>query len=582
MAIKMKQKFALLLAASFVYATPVLAVDSDFYLLDRDGDEARNLTNPIIPSDMAIKDNGNVRVKFEFDQSNSLADKEACVVLDYVQILTNRDIPISYGENGDPIVSQWETVWERAEIRTSTGGDDVAPVDFDLLANMCDGVSTKSSYEDLYRAKGEEDKWKFQLIQGLQKLGGRTFNETTEYQDADLKVGIIYFPKSYPYEASVYTSTHVGTLEERFDRDDDWQIAFRAEMTLSLHDTIPFVEEPFDQQLTLLTPVAGFELPIAYTKTSEGYLGCYGIFAGTSFFCLPASDDLDASAHTISPESRVPYVALIMCPGSIIQPHVDMLDLINQGVDTPAEAHLPLPQLYAEENYEWCQNLEKIERSWTDLTPVAEEGWMVSINQQTGELECISNNGICLNSLSDGFTLQDIETNEDSLLLETTVITGTTPDCNYQNGFTAACPTDLLISEPTLIGVINAFQFSAFEDFNTLSFQNGSLELQAGEHITTQNRRLQMNHNGNLSLYRYVDGAYDGVLWKSETNTGSNYFARFQNDGNFVVYHSNGSALWSSRTPGNNAGATLKLQGNGDLVIYSNIGEPIWSTGTAE
>lgn len=584
-----KTKFSLLLATSML-AVPTYAVDAEFYLLDRKNDNARSLTNPIIPSEMLFTDNGDIRVAFDFDQSNSSADTEACAVLDYVQILTNRDIPTDYDVNGDPIVSKWETVFEQDVIRTSLGGDIIQPLDFDLLKNYCLTLSTSSSYEDQYKARGTEDKWNFQIKQGDWTVGGRHFNTSFDRQDAELRVGIVYFPKRFPYEAAIYTSTHVGTLEDRVDRDDEWQVAFKAEMTLSLHDTIPVVEEVYDHKLKELSAISGYNLPVAYVKDGEGNLGCYGTYTPTQDFflgsviggyynCLLTSSG--QSIDDVPLTNRTDHDVLIMCPDSTIQPHVDYETLLSQGADVPIAANSPFPQVLATSNHDWCQNIEKIERSWTDLTSITEEGWMVGINQQTDKLECIASNGACANSLVDSIKLRDIDTTQEALSLETLVLTGSNQNCRYQDGSVSACPSDLYISDPTLSDLVSAFQLSAFQDMNTVTFNKGNLVLKAGDKITTQNRRLQMQNDGNLVLYRYVDGAYDGALWASHTNTGSGYQATFQGDGNFVIY-GNGSAKWATGTHVSPSGSTLKLQGDGDLVIYSSAGEVLWSTGTAE
>ena len=55
--------------------------------------------------------------------------------------------------------------------------------------------------------------------------------------------------------------------------------------------------------------------------------------------------------------------------------------------------------------------------------------------------------------------------------------------------------------------------------------------------------------------------------------------AIMQGDGNFVLYSSSGSALWSSGTAGN-TGASLDVQNDGNVVIYSASGAALWATGT--
>ncbi len=61
---------------------------------------------------------------------------------------------------------------------------------------------------------------------------------------------------------------------------------------------------------------------------------------------------------------------------------------------------------------------------------------------------------------------------------------------------------------------------------------------------------------------------------------GLSYSLVMQNDGNLVIYDSNGRPIWSSGT-GGNTGDTLVMQNDGNLVIYSWQGIPIWSSGTS-
>jgi hypothetical protein len=53
-----------------------------------------------------------------------------------------------------------------------------------------------------------------------------------------------------------------------------------------------------------------------------------------------------------------------------------------------------------------------------------------------------------------------------------------------------------------------------------------------------------------------------------------------QGDGNFVVYNSAGSALWSSRTS-QYPGAYLRMQDDCNLVVYDAGGIPRWASNTA-
>jgi hypothetical protein len=84
---------------------------------------------------------------------------------------------------------------------------------------------------------------------------------------------------------------------------------------------------------------------------------------------------------------------------------------------------------------------------------------------------------------------------------------------------------------------------------------------------------LVMQGDGNLVLYWNGHGA----LWSSVTANTSGQLAAFQDDGNFVVYGSNG-ALWNTGTQV--AGARLAIQDDGNLVIYGPNDKVWWSSGT--
>jgi hypothetical protein len=86
-----------------------------------------------------------------------------------------------------------------------------------------------------------------------------------------------------------------------------------------------------------------------------------------------------------------------------------------------------------------------------------------------------------------------------------------------------------------------------------------------------------MQTNGNLVEY----GPAGAVLATATPATGDH--ATMQTDGNFVVYTSNGTALWQSGTGGNGGGGgfALDLQNDGNLARYG-VGSATsggWPTG---
>ena len=88
---------------------------------------------------------------------------------------------------------------------------------------------------------------------------------------------------------------------------------------------------------------------------------------------------------------------------------------------------------------------------------------------------------------------------------------------------------------------------------------------------------LAVQNDGNLVVYDTQGRA----LWSSRTYGNPGASLRMQSDGNLVLYATSGRALWSSRTYGN-GGAGLVMQNDGNLVLYSSAGRPLWSTGTYE
>jgi hypothetical protein len=91
---------------------------------------------------------------------------------------------------------------------------------------------------------------------------------------------------------------------------------------------------------------------------------------------------------------------------------------------------------------------------------------------------------------------------------------------------------------------------------------------------------LDMQTDGNLVIYGDGRGA-SSTSDKWATNTvGRGAYAVMQEDGNFVVYNLDGSAVWASGTS-SSAGAYLNMQDDGNLVVYNSRNSALWSSGTA-
>ncbi|MDE0884179.1 MAG: hypothetical protein OSB70_01460 [Myxococcota bacterium] len=111
-------------------------------------------------------------------------------------------------------------------------------------------------------------------------------------------------------------------------------------------------------------------------------------------------------------------------------------------------------------------------------------------------------------------------------------------------------------------------------------FAGEALALFSSQILHSQNRKIEMLTDCNLVLYSFENGETGGVVWHSDTaGLGSDCSAKFQADGNFVVYSGSETALWASGTSGT-TGGILSLQEDGNLVVYNGVGQPLWSAGS--
>jgi hypothetical protein len=101
-------------------------------------------------------------------------------------------------------------------------------------------------------------------------------------------------------------------------------------------------------------------------------------------------------------------------------------------------------------------------------------------------------------------------------------------------------------------------------------------ELSDGQSLKSTDGRftLLFKANGNARLiYK------ERTLWSSDTEGRAASRMSFQNDGNLVIYQSNGAAIWASNTNNRN-GKSLRLTNDGSLAIYTTDGNIIWSSGS--
>lgn len=113
-----------------------------------------------------------------------------------------------------------------------------------------------------------------------------------------------------------------------------------------------------------------------------------------------------------------------------------------------------------------------------------------------------------------------------------------------------------------LLAFIITLAFSnAAQAGNTLAAETN---LTAGQVLTNGIYALIMQGDGNLVVYA---NAGQRSIWDASSRGGS--YARMQMDGNFVVYNSNGTWRWTSKTGGKpyNMGYLLTLNNDGSLQI---------------
>ncbi len=99
--------------------------------------------------------------------------------------------------------------------------------------------------------------------------------------------------------------------------------------------------------------------------------------------------------------------------------------------------------------------------------------------------------------------------------------------------------------------------------------------LYPGQAVWSLDRRFALTYqtDGNLVLYGPA-----GARWSTQVFSSPGY-AEMQVDGNFVVYASNGTAVWASGTSGAR-GATLVVHNDGQVDIRTPPGLVVWQSGT--
>jgi cytochrome c peroxidase len=104
-------------------------------------------------------------------------------------------------------------------------------------------------------------------------------------------------------------------------------------------------------------------------------------------------------------------------------------------------------------------------------------------------------------------------------------------------------------------------------------------QLSQGQYLESSNGafRFNLQGDGNLVLREQSSGS---ALWSSKTGGQNGTKLSMQGDGNLVLYTSANSAVWASGT--NGTGVTnFIMQGDGNAVLLTSSGTPVWDTATA-
>jgi len=435
-----------------------------------------------------ILSNGDISLTSSLNKTNN-----TCIYLSYIQILRNYESAIDTDIDGTPILSRWETVWENTAINKY---DTKTPaINAQRAKKICQSNNQNNSLSgaiistalNLIGAEESNSESTFQtnsflLKQGEEFLGSKMLNQSSNYEDAELKVSAIYIKTP---SVNIFQFTPSGPDVNNGSHKVSTQV-------INLLNTKDEVEQVANHNFKYPGFVQGKKMPLAYLASDQNK-GCLGRIMpvnnnassqpnpgenpalrqnNTSTNNSPKYDCFYATKRS-QKANQVPQVTLrdrtkkdllIMCPGSTISDELSYNKVKQSQFEIPTSKASSYLQVLAEGNPRWCNYIEKAERNWSNLHSVSNEGWMVSLNPNTKTLECVAKQGECANTLYDNSNLKNMIKQPASLVkVATLALTGQgTRSCQYKDGSSADCPEQFnKIEHKTVNDLIQALQFES-------------------------------------------------------------------------------------------------------------------------
>jgi hypothetical protein len=136
--------------------------------------------------------------------------------------------------------------------------------------------------------------------------------------------------------------------------------------------------------------------------------------------------------------------------------------------------------------------------------------------------------------------------------------------------------TDTQLADDDRAGIWS--RYAAYASPSGCGWLSSGQGLGAGQSVWSCDGRFQLSYQGDGNLVLYQGGS---ALWASGTNGHGGDRVIMQEDGNLVIYKSNGNPVWASGTAGtSNRYANLAVQNDGNVVIYRSGGGVAWASNT--